>query len=178
MGRCARRWRDWRHPFDGAGLLQRVAVVGTNFDTDEFVALSGMAEAEAYDHLTQPSSLGSSNRWQPVTGSGTTWSAALLADVPPHRRRRIHRDAAARLEALGAPSAQVGHHLLAADETIAAARHLLVAAESAAAVGAYRDALELIEPVRARVGRTADALLALRADLLLAIGDPGDRGVP
>jgi DNA-binding SARP family transcriptional activator/tetratricopeptide (TPR) repeat protein len=162
-------------PSTARELLQRVAVVGTNFDTDEFVALSGMAEAEAYDHLDaalaarviEPVAAGYRFRHNLVRD-------ALLADVPPHRRRRIHRDAAARLEALGAPSAQVGHHLLAADETTAASRHLLVAAESAAAVGAYRDALDLIEPVRAHVsGQQRSRLLALRADLLLAIGDPG-----
>src|SRR5262249_51671698 len=32
-------------------VLQRVAVVGATFDTDEFVALSGRPEAEAFDHL-------------------------------------------------------------------------------------------------------------------------------
>ena len=32
-------------------VLQRVAVVGSSFDTDEFVALSGLPEEEAFDHL-------------------------------------------------------------------------------------------------------------------------------
>ena len=32
-------------------ILQRVAVVGSTFDTDEFVALSGLPETAAFDHL-------------------------------------------------------------------------------------------------------------------------------
>src|SRR6185295_618224 len=34
-------------------VLQRVAVVGSSFDTDEFVALSGLAEEAAFDHLDE-----------------------------------------------------------------------------------------------------------------------------
>jgi hypothetical protein len=49
----------------------------------------------------------------------------LLNDLPPHRRRRIHADAAARLGRIGASPAQIGHHLLEAGEPVAAVPHIL-----------------------------------------------------
>ncbi len=159
-------------------VLQRVAVVGMAFDTDEFVALSGLPEREAYDHLdaaltvrvVEASEVGYRFRHGLVR-------EALLHDVPPHRRRLIHHDAAARLEALGASPARIGHHLLEAGEAGRAAGHYLKAAETAAAVGAYRDALEMIEPIRAHVSaEDRGRLLAVRADLLLAVGDPAAIG--
>ena len=155
-------------------VLQRVAVVGAAFDTDEFVALSGLDDAEAYDHLEralaarviEPASSGYRFRHRLVRD-------ALLEDVPPHRRRRIHADAAAQLSALGASPARIGHHLLQAGDVNAAVPHLLAAAEVEAAVGAYRDSLELVDSVRPyAAGAERARLLALRADLLMAIGDP------
>jgi DNA-binding SARP family transcriptional activator/tetratricopeptide (TPR) repeat protein len=154
-------------------VLQRVAVVGLSFDTDEFVALSGLPEAEAYEHLdaalastvVEPTASGYQYRHGLVRD-------ALLEDVPPHRRRLIHRDAAARLEALDASPARIGYHLLHAGEAGRAVAYYLRAAERAAAMGAYRDALELVDAVRANAGGTDRAwLLALRADLLMAVGD-------
>jgi DNA-binding SARP family transcriptional activator/tetratricopeptide (TPR) repeat protein len=159
-------------------VLQRVAVVGLAFDTDEFVALSGLPEHEAYDHLDAAISGGVVE----ASDAGYRFRHglvrdALLHDVPPHRRRLIHRDAAARLEDLGASPARVGHHLLQAGDAGRAASYHLQAAETAAAVGAYRDALEMLEPIRPHV-QTKDRgrLLALRADLLLVVGDPAAIG--
>ena len=130
-------------------VLQRVAVVGASFDTDEFVALSGLPEDQAYDHLdralealiVEPTSAGYRFRHGLVRD-------ALLDDVPPHRRRRIHRDAASRLIELAASAARIGHHLLHAGEATDAVPYLLRAAETDAAVGAYRDALTLVDAVR------------------------------
>jgi predicted ATPase len=159
-------------------VLQRVAVVGLVFDTDEFVALSGLEEQDAYDHLDAAVRAGVIE----TAEAGYRFRHglvrdALLQDVPPHRRRLIHRDAAVRLERLGASPARIGHHLLAAGDAGQAATYHLQAAETAAAVGAYRDALEMLEPIRAHT-RTGDRgrLLALRADLLLAVGDPAAIG--
>ncbi len=155
-------------------VLQRVAVVGASFDTDEFVALSGLPEDEAFDHLdralealiVEPASAGYRFRHGLVRD-------ALLDDVPPHRRRRIHRDAASRLIDLGASSARIGHHLLHAGEATEAVPYLLRAAETDAAVGAYRDALALVDAIRPHAtGATRTAVLSLRGDLLNAIGDP------
>ncbi len=82
---------------------------------------------------------------------------ALLEAIPPHRRRVLHRLCAERLAALEASPARIGHHLLAAGDSAAAVPHVLRAAETAAAVGAYRDALSLVDSIREvaeRVGRT------------------------
>jgi DNA-binding SARP family transcriptional activator len=155
-------------------ILQRVAVVGTSFDTDEFVALAGVGEAEAFDHLdralaaliVEPASAGYRFRHGLVRD-------ALLDDVPPHRRRRIHRDAASRLVELNASAARIGHHLLESGATAEAVPYLLRAAETEAAVGAYRDALALVDAVRPHAtGAERAVALSLRGDLLNAIGDP------
>ena len=130
-------------------VLQRVAVVGTSFDTDEFVALSGLAEDEAFEHLDtalaalmiEPASTGYRFRHGLVRD-------ALLDDLPPHRRRRIHADAATRLIELHASAARIGHHLLESGAVADAVPYLLRAAETEAAVGAYRDALALVDAVR------------------------------
>jgi len=155
-------------------LLQRVAVAGSTFDIDEFVALSGLPDEEAFgqlDHaialrILEPADAGFRFRHRLVRD-------ALLEDLPPHRRQRIHRDTADRLEALGASPARVGHHLVEAGEARRAVPHLLAAADTEAALGAYRDALALLEAVRPdAVGADRARLLVLRADLLMAMGDP------
>lgn len=160
---------------DTLGVLQRVAVVGTTFDTDEFVALSGLTEAAAFDQLDQALATGII---EPVaTGYRFRHHLvrdALVEDLPPHRRRSVHRDAAVRLTDLGAAPARVGHHWVQAGEPTRAVEPLLRAAESAGAVGAYRDALELLAPLRpVATGAHRRRLCALRADLLLAVGDRG-----
>ena len=155
-------------------VLQRVAVVGTCFDTDEFVALSGSGEDEAFDHLDtavdtlmiERAPAGYRFRHQLVRD-------ALLDPLPPHRRRRIHRDAARRLIELGASPARIGHQLLESGAAPEAVPYLLRAAETEAAIGAYRDALALVDAIRAHaIGDQRRTALALRADLLNAIGDP------
>jgi DNA-binding SARP family transcriptional activator/tetratricopeptide (TPR) repeat protein len=155
-------------------ILQRVAVVGVNFDTDEFVALSGLAEFEAFQHLdhaltaniVEPASAGYRFRHGLVR-------EALLADVPPHRRRLIHRDAAQRLAELRASPARIGHHLLQSGASTEAVPYLLRAAQTEAAIGAYRDALTLVDSVRPHaVGEYRATTLSLRGDLLNAMGDP------
>ncbi|MFL5911733.1 MAG: ATP-binding protein [Gaiellaceae bacterium] len=122
-------------------VLQRVAVVGSSFDTDEFVALSGLREDEAFERLddalaariVEPANAGYRFRHRLVRD-------ALLEDVPPHRRRGIHRDAAARLIELRASPARIGHHLLHSGATADAVPYLLRAAETEAAVGLPRRA--------------------------------------
>jgi DNA-binding SARP family transcriptional activator/tetratricopeptide (TPR) repeat protein len=154
--------------------LQRVAVVGSAFDTDEFVALSGMPEDDAFDllddalgaRIVEPASVGYRFRH-------TLVREALLEDVPSHRRRRIHRDAASRLIELHASPARIGHHLLHSGAESEAVPYLLRAAETEAAVGAYRDALALVDTLKPVVSGTQRATaLMLRGDLLNAIGDP------
>ena len=155
-------------------VLQRMAVAGASFDTDEFVALSGVAEEEAFGHLddalaariVEPASAGYRFRHCLIRD-------ALTSDVPAHRRRQVHRDTARRLVELGASPARIGHHFLAAGAGLDAVPHLLSAAETESAVGAYRDALALVDAIRPHaVGPCRTRVLALRADLLTATGDP------
>ena len=155
-------------------VLQRVAVAGSSFDTDEFVALSGLAEAEAFGHLDdalaariiEPASAGYRFRHCLIRD-------ALTGDVPAHRRRQVHRDTARRLVELGASPVRIGHHFLAAGAGADAVPHLLRAAETESAVGAYRDALALVDAIRPHAaGPCRTRTLSLRADLLTAIGDP------
>jgi DNA-binding SARP family transcriptional activator len=155
-------------------VLQRVAVVGSTFDTDEFVALSGVSEDVAFAHLdralaalvVEPSSAGYRFRHALVRD-------ALLDDLAPHRRRRIHRDAAERLIELGASASRVAHHLLESGDAGEAVPYLLRAAETDAAIGAYRDALALVDAVRPHAtGTSRTTALSLRGDLLNALGDP------
>ena len=155
-------------------VLQRVAVSGSSFDTDEFVALSGLAEQEAFGHLDaalaariiEPASAGYRFRHCLIRD-------ALTEEVPPHRRRQVHSDTAQRLIELGASPARIGHHLVRAGAAADAVPYLVQAAETASAVGAYRDALALVDAVRPHAsGINRARALSLRADLLTAIGDP------
>ena len=155
-------------------ILQRVAVLGTTFDTDEFVSLADLSDDDAFGHLDAALDAGViEHTGRHYRFRHSLVRDALTADVAPHRRRRIHRDAGTRLEALGASPARIGHHLVEAGDPAAAAPHLVRAAEREAAVGAYRDAFELVERVQAHVeGPLRARALALRADLLFALGDP------
>ncbi len=155
-------------------VLQRVAVAGACFDTDEFIALSGLGEEEAFGrlddalaaHLVEPAASGYRFRHCLIR-------EALTRAVPAHRRRQIHRDTADRLIGLRASPARIGHHLLAGGAVADAMPQLLQAAETAAALGAYREALALADTVRAHAtGPDRTRALSLRADLLTAIGDP------
>jgi DNA-binding SARP family transcriptional activator len=154
-------------------VLQRVAIAGMVFDTDEFVALSGLDDEDAFGCLDAALS----GRVIERSESGYRFRHALvrdalLADLPPHRQRMVHRDAAKRLEAIGASPARIGHHLLAAGDP-AAVPALLRAAETEAALGAYRDALALVDAARPHANHhDMAALSALRGDLLFALGDP------
>jgi DNA-binding SARP family transcriptional activator/tetratricopeptide (TPR) repeat protein len=155
-------------------VLQRAALAGSTFDTDEFVALSGLAEAEAFGHLddalaariVEPANAGYRFRHCLIRD-------ALTGDVPAHRRRQVHRDTARRLVELGASPVRIGHHFLAAGAGAEAVPHLLRAAETESAVGAYRDALALVDAIRPHAtGPCRTRALSLRADLLTALGDP------
>ncbi len=155
-------------------LLQRTAVLGMAFDTDDFVAVAGLAETDAYAHLDAAlESVAIEYADSTYRFRHAIVRDALLGGIPPHRLRAIHREIADRLVAADESPARIGHHLLAAGDEEAAVPHLLRAADAEATVGAYRDALRLVEralPFAAGAERTR--LLQLRADLLLATGDP------
>jgi DNA-binding SARP family transcriptional activator len=155
--------------------LTRVAVLGVTFDTDEYVAMSGAGEARAYTLLDEALAAGAIER----TGAGYRFRHSLVRDallegLPPHRLLPLHHRAAEALSELGASPARIGHQLLQAGDVAAAAPFLLQAARTDAAIGAYRDALALIDAVRTDVGDPERGpMLALRADMLVATGDAG-----
>ena len=152
--------------------LQRVAVIGMASDTDEFVALTGLPERQAYAALDAALAALVVQH----TGSGFRFRHALirnalLEDIPPEQQRAFHHQAARRLLAIGAAPARIAHHQIAAGQLEAVA-YVLQAVETEAAVGAYRDALALVDAVRDHASPADRArLLALRADLLSATGD-------
>ena len=158
--------------------LTKVAVLGTEFDTDEYVAVAGVGEAQAYALLDEALVGGVIERM--AAGYRFRHSLvrdALLDGLPPHRLLPLHRRAAEALRGLSASPARIGHQLLQAGDVGAAAPILLQAARTEAAIGAYRDALSLIDAVRTDVrDPERGPLLALRADMLMATGDAGAVG--
>jgi DNA-binding SARP family transcriptional activator len=158
--------------------LTKVAVLGAEFDTDEFVAVAGVGEVEAYALLDEALGGGVIER----TAAGYRFQHSLVRDalldgLPPHRLLPLHRRAAEALRGLSASPARIGHQLLQAGDVGAAAPILLQAARTEAAIGAYRDALSLIDAVRTDAqDPERGPMLALRADMLMATGDAGAVG--
>ena len=96
------------------------------------------------------------------------------------RRCPLQEQAAARVQvaeqlaALGAAPARVAHQLLAAGQPARAIPFVIPAVETAGALGAYRDALSLVDAVLgSSTGEARGLLMARRGDLLIALGDPG-----
>ena len=158
--------------------LTNVAVLGAEFDTDEYVAVAGVAEAQAYVLLDEALAGGVIERM----AAGYRFQHSLVRDalldgLPPHRLLPLHRRAAEALRGLSASPARIGHQLLQAGDVGAAAPILLQAARTEATIGAYRDALSLIDAVRADAqDPERGPMLALRADMLMATGDAGAVG--
>ena len=158
--------------------LTNVAVLGAEFDTDEYVAVAGVAEAQAYVLLDEALAGGVIERM----AAGYRFQHSLVRDalldgLPPHRLLPLHRRAAEALRGLSASPARIGHQLLQAGDVGAAAPILLQAARTEAAIGAYRDALSLIDAVRSDAqDPERGPMLALRADMLMATGDAGAVG--
>jgi DNA-binding SARP family transcriptional activator/tetratricopeptide (TPR) repeat protein len=154
--------------------FERVALLGSTFTTDEMLAVSGASENDAYRHLEmalaalviEPAESGYRFRHALVR-------EALLEQMPSYVELGARREVAERLAELGAPPGRVAHHYLAAGLPSRAVPFVLRAVETAGALGAYRDALALVDLVREHTG-PADLprLLARRGDLLMALGDP------
>jgi DNA-binding SARP family transcriptional activator/tetratricopeptide (TPR) repeat protein len=155
--------------------LTKVAVLGAEFDTDEYVAVAGVGEAHAYALLDEALAGGVIERM----AAGYRFQHSLVRDalldgLPPHQLLPLHRRAAEALRSLSASPARIAHQLLQAGDVGAAAPILLQAARTEAAIGAYRDALSLIDTVRQDVrDPERGPLLGLRADMLMATGDAG-----
>ena len=162
-------------PPDALRTFQRVALLGLSFGTDELLAVAGVSEDETYDQLelavaalvVEPAEGGFRFR-HPLVREG------LVQQLAPHQRSREHRRVAEALATLDRPPGRVAHHYLAAGLASRAVPYVVQAVEIAGALGAYRDALALVDGVREHAGpEHRPILLARRGDLLMALGDPG-----
>jgi DNA-binding SARP family transcriptional activator len=154
--------------------FQRVALLGLNFSTDELLALTDGSEDETYAALelalaalvVEPAEGGFRFR-HPLVREG------LMDQLPPHELPRGHQRVAEALAALERPPGRVAHHYLAAGLASRAVPYVVRAVEIAGALGAFRDALSLVDGVREHAGpEHLPVLLARRGDLLMALGDP------
>lgn len=155
--------------------FQRIALLGVTFSTDELLAVSDESEDETYGELEQalaalvvePAEGGFRFR-HPLVREG------LVEQLPPHERSRGHQRVAEALAALDRPPGRVAHHYLAAGLASRAVPYVAPAVEIAGALGAFRDALALVDGVREHAGpQHRPVLLSRRADLLMALGEPG-----
>ncbi len=160
---------------DEPGSLAAAAILGSTFDTDEFIEVTRLSEPDAYAALERAAEQNLLLR----TDAGWEFRHALvrdalLAKVPQAQLRRLHRRAADALQALHRPATRIGFHLVQAGDRVGAVPWVIEAARSSAALGAYREGLEGLAMVReAATGADLAALLSLRADLLMAEADPG-----
>ena len=155
--------------------FQRVALLGMSFSTDELLAIADGSEDQTYAKLEQalqalvvePAEGGFRFR-HPLVREG------LVEQIPAHERPRGHQRVAEALATLERPPGQVAHHYLAAGLPSRAVPYVVRAVEIAGALGAFRDALSLVDGVREHAGpEQLPVLLARRGDLLMALGDPG-----
>ncbi len=155
--------------------FQRVALLGLTFSTDELLAVTDDSEDETYGQLelalaalvVEPAEGGFRFR-HPLVREG------LVEQLPPHLRSRGHQRVAEALAGLERPPGRVAHHYLAAGLASRAVPYVVRAVETAGALGAFRDALALVDGVREHAGPDhLPVLLARRGDLLMALGDPG-----
>jgi len=96
---------------------------------------------------------------------------ALVEQITPHQRRRMHRALAVLLSDLAVAPATVARHWLAAGQPHEAAPWLLAGAREAMRLAAFADALQLLAPLLAHAAAHPEAL-RLRAEALDAQGDP------
>lgn len=114
--------------------LEAAAVLGTEFSPEVAAGLTGAAWPD------ELAGTGLVTGGEPGSFRHALTRDAVYADIPWSRRRALHRSAADRLSADGAPAALVAAHLLAARELDRARAALLAAADAHRRVHAYRDA--------------------------------------
>jgi DNA-binding SARP family transcriptional activator/tetratricopeptide (TPR) repeat protein len=154
--------------------FERAALLGMTFSTDELLAVSGVDEDETYRQLE----VALAGLLVHRCDGGYCFRHPLVRDslvrqLPARVEATARRVVAEQLAALGAPPGRVAHQFLAAGLPARAVPFVTRAVETAGALGAYRDALTLVDAVRAYAGPDElPTLLARRGDLLLALGDP------
>jgi DNA-binding SARP family transcriptional activator/tetratricopeptide (TPR) repeat protein len=152
--------------------LAALAIADGALDLPAVLALTGLSEADAFVLLDAGLDTGI------LVVSGARYRfrhelvrQALSDELPAHRRQRLHREAAERLAATGAPAELIADHWLKGQRPREAIGWLMTAARRAVGVAAYADALTRVERVLAEAPDRPDAL-CLRAEILDALGDP------
>ena len=155
-------------------VLARIAIAGSEVTVEQLSSLVGLEEHDACAALDSALAAGMLEE-----GDGAyrfrhpLLREALERSLPDHRRLAAHRETAHRLASAGAAPARVAGHLIAGGRAGEAVPWLLRAAQDAANVAAYADALGFVERALPHAGGgEVEELLALRAELLLATGDP------
>jgi DNA-binding SARP family transcriptional activator/tetratricopeptide (TPR) repeat protein len=154
--------------------FQRLALLGSAFTTDEVLALSHGTEDQTYQQLEEALTA----RVIEPAEAGYRFRHPLLREqlvdaVPTHRRAGVQRDVAERVAALGGSPARLAHLFIEAGLFSRAVPYVLRTVETAGALGAYRDAVRMVDAVRDHAGPDdLPGLLARRGDLLQALGDP------
>jgi len=152
-------------------MLRRLAVADGDLDPGGVLALTGLAEPDAFALLDAGLEAGAL-----VVAEGRyrfrhdLVRRALVEQVPPHHRVAMHRDTARRLASAGAEPALIARHWLDGDRPDEAVGWLLEAARRGARLGAFVDALRHLDTLLEHEPRSADAL-CLRAEALDALGD-------
>ncbi len=152
-------------------MLRRLAVVDHGLDPAGVLAMTGLDEPDGFAFLDAALAAGA----LVVAGARYRFRhdlvrVALAAQVAPHERLAIHRDAARRLAAAGAEPASIARHWLAGEQLPEAAPWLLEAARRAVKVGAFGEALRHLDTLVEHDPCHAEALF-LRAQALEALGD-------
>lgn len=160
-------------PEDALALLRWLALSGSEWSVLTVEALATLALVPAYAALDRALEAGA------LVFSGGRYRfrhelvrQALLDQVPPHRRLKMHRDIAAQLADMDAVPANVARHWLDGGRPLDAMPWLLAAARDAVRLAAFSDALRHLAPLLAFQSDHAEAL-RLRAEALDAMGDPG-----
>jgi DNA-binding SARP family transcriptional activator/tetratricopeptide (TPR) repeat protein len=159
-------------PDDALALLRWLALGGDEIDVATAEALAAEAQVPTLDALDAALAAGvlvpaaSCYRFR-----HELVRQALIEQVPPHHRLRMHRRIAARLAELEAPPAGIARHWLGAGHPRDAQPWLLAAAHDALRLAAFSDALRVLEPLLAFEPGHAEAL-RLRAEALDAMGEP------
>jgi tetratricopeptide (TPR) repeat protein len=148
--------------------------LGSSFSTDELLAVSDAGEDETYRHLD----LAVAGMVVERAESGYRFRHALIRDalrqaLPPGAESAARRRVAEALATTNSAPGRVARQFLAAGLPERAVPYAIRAVETAGALGAYRDALSLLEAVREHADPAhLPRLLARRGDLLLALGNP------
>ena len=158
---------------DTATMLRRLALAGDALDPVSVVALTGVAEIDAFALLDRALDAGI----LVVAGGRYRFRhelvrQALVDQLTPHQLLAVHREMAQRLADGGAAPGLIARHWLEGGRPDEASGWLLAAARQAVGVGAFGDALVQLELLLEHESEDSDAL-ALRAEALDAIGDSG-----